>query len=147
MSTEPAQDNSTEGEEDKINWLRQRGVEIELAGEREAYQAEPNPDKGFGSFTYLRLPADEAEPPEVLTAFRDGCDVLPRLLKRAFVDGGVARSVLEAQMAAAGHEVEVSAAAVERTLAEGCVETFPLARPSEASEHMQTNLYLSLIHI
>eukprot|EP00658_Telonema_sp_P-2_P024715 TRINITY_DN19939_c0_g1_i5.p1 TRINITY_DN19939_c0_g1~~TRINITY_DN19939_c0_g1_i5.p1 ORF type:complete len:318 (+),score=74.03 TRINITY_DN19939_c0_g1_i5:175-1128(+) len=129
-----------ESEQDKMQWLRQRGVEIELASDREANQADPNPDRGFGSFSYLRLPADTSLPPELLSAHRDNADVLPRLLKRAFTHGAVNKSVLEAQIGRAG--ADLSTAAVERTLAEGCVETFALARASEANKYCAVNLYL-----
>ena len=77
-------------DQETIQWLRQRGVEVDLAEDRDAYlvrpctrrrvcsltdpllcaQADPNPDKGYGQFSYLKLPADESLPPTLLTAFR-----------------------------------------------------------------------------
>jgi len=137
---EPAEGEGDEGS--KIDWLRQRGVEIDLAEDREAERANPDPDKGFGSFEYVHLPADETAEPTICSAHVDNMDVLPRVLKRAFIDGGVASGVLQAQMGKHTGELPVSEASIERTLAEGCVESFCLARSSERNGFRTINMYL-----
>ena len=103
------------------------------------------------TFTYLRVPADDAASVEELEARLDsvvGGDQLPVLLKSAFVGGGAVDED-KAMEEAARHLGAEQAAGISRERILGATanlggktETFALVHPSETNGHRGVYLYL-----
>ena len=65
---ETAQNDENESMEDKISWLRARGVTIDIPSERKAKPAIDEEAKGVPehTFLYVKVPADTSQPLEQL---------------------------------------------------------------------------------
>ena len=90
VAAEPDDEDPPRTEAERLAYLRSRGVEVELAEER---QSHPPPAAGGAgrAFTFVRIPAEPtvAVSLESAAAPSGGGDVLPGLLAPRFADDGV----------------------------------------------------------
>lgn len=125
--------------EERMAWLRARGVLIEEPAGRKREGAPPS----GRPFRYVRIPMDEAHAVEELAGHApEGLgDALPALLARCFAgDGGLGDEELKAHMKANGQDVEVSA--MRAVMAQGGAESFRLAVPTEGNGREGVYAYL-----
>eukprot|EP00601_Ochromonadales_sp_CCMP2298_P027577 CAMPEP_0173289902 /NCGR_PEP_ID=MMETSP1143-20121109/11268_1 /TAXON_ID=483371 /ORGANISM="non described non described, Strain CCMP2298" /LENGTH=225 /DNA_ID=CAMNT_0014228905 /DNA_START=22 /DNA_END=695 /DNA_ORIENTATION=+ len=130
-------------QEERIEWLRGRGVEIEIPAERR--KVTEIKDKRYVKI--VKIPADESKPYTECTipveAGRAG-DQLPSILRIFFNQGGV--KLADVQTAAskqfANQELNVSQKTIDKMGQEGSVEAFPLAHPSARNDNCRVCLYL-----
>uniref|UniRef100_A0A7S3WBL3 Uncharacterized protein n=1 Tax=Emiliania huxleyi TaxID=2903 RepID=A0A7S3WBL3_EMIHU len=144
-------------EAERLAYLRSRGVEVELAEER---QSHPPPAAGGAgrAFTFVRIPAEPtvAVSLESAAAPSGGGDVLPGLLAPRFADDGVMDDATVARetagrlrnMVAGGAPGAAealrapSAETVQKLAAGGACEAYPLAQPSAANGWVGVRLYI-----
>jgi len=151
----------TQSIEQKTQWLRDRGVEIETVEERREKEAmkehldnrEVDPSSGF---TYVRIPALSTTALSVVTAPlvpRGGGDRLPDMLKNSFADGKEADTklvtkqleTLKTTNTGLNQKMDlnnIDANSVKSVMAEGSTETFPLVRAAPSNKHLSVNIYL-----
>ena len=143
--------NDEQSSEERIEWLRARGVTVDMPEDRQPQpgQLEPQPEAEPGApqhrYTFVHIPLDDSLPYKEMTAEVAAStpgDDLMRHLKPHFADGkDVDHNQLMKQYAgtsAAG----VSASALQSVSAAGSVESFPLVRPSAANGHQGVFMYL-----
>lgn len=122
---EPSEDQATT--EERLAWLRARGVTVEVPGDRE-----PGPAPiGGQSFAFVKIPFDEAASFEELSGPRSGGDALPTLLSSRFSGCSLTDDELSAHAATAGQAVEISV--LRALMMKGSAESFRLAVPTEAN--------------
>ncbi|KAG8462298.1 hypothetical protein KFE25_012118 [Diacronema lutheri] len=141
-------------QEERIAFLRARGVEVELPGERRAGAHAPAPAAG-PAFTFVCIPADTTVPVSVETAASaTGSDVLPALLRPRFADDAAMDEATVARETAARMKGMLhsggaasalkapSAAAMAAQAAGGACEAYPLAQPSGENGGRGVRLYI-----
>lgn len=149
MSEFDATADEPQDQQQRIDWLRMRGVEIELPSDSKRNTV-ANSDivaaaKEF--VTIVKIPCDSSRPFEELRIplepGRYG-DQLPFLLRVYFNSGTVALEQLkqQRQQQLANADVAVTQAALDRLGAEGAVEVFPLSHPNSSNNHCRVALYL-----
>lgn len=124
--------------EQRLNWLRDHGVQVESPEATPA--SAPSGSQGDGRrFTYVLLPVDQSMAPEERVAEVCHGDALPRLLS-----GGFAGAVDDATLLqnAEAHGQQVSIRALRASVARGGTDTFRLAAPSEENGREAVNAYL-----
>jgi hypothetical protein len=159
-------DDPAQSSEERIQWLRDHGVTVEIPEDRknappaggaelnkemvdrahekaQAILAEREAAAPRKRFAYVRIPADESQPYEELEAEVPAAgDQLLNVLKPAFSSGGsVSDDALRKQFGGTP-AANVSASALNEAAAGGSVEAFPLVRPSDANGQEAINLYL-----
>jgi len=133
--------------EERLNWLRERGVLIETAEERKAGITTDADATEF--VTYVRIPSDASQPMTELKlpigAAGTG-DLLQFHLKSAFSDKrSVDIGLLKDQAAKnfGSEEIpEISESTLHSVAAEGSVEVFRLVPPMESNHYRTINFYL-----
>eukprot|EP00928_Gymnodinium_smaydae_P037689 TRINITY_DN2611_c1_g3_i1.p1 TRINITY_DN2611_c1_g3~~TRINITY_DN2611_c1_g3_i1.p1 ORF type:complete len:347 (+),score=90.60 TRINITY_DN2611_c1_g3_i1:57-1043(+) len=128
--------------EERMAWLRQRGVIVEEPADRRGRAAGAGGGAGgAGRFCFVRIPCDDRCDVEERSAASGEGDVLPALLRCEFAgDAGVTDDQLLAQAAQMGQSVGV--AAMRSVLAQGGAETFRLAVPTEENGGEAVYAYL-----
>lgn len=138
-----------------IEYLRQRGVEVDLPEERAAAKA-PRPSiPGAQPFTFIHIPADVHTPIASLEAAPTVGDALPSLLAPCFAsDEAMDPTVVMRESSARlknmvlggglGSEAirTPSASAIQQEAAGGACEAYPLAPASEANGWKAVRLYI-----
>ena len=152
----PDDDQEPESPADKVDWLRARGVEVDLAEERgqaaAVSDAPAKPVDPDSAYSFVRIPAMSTtaiaaiEAP--LTPMKAG-DKMADLLKAYFADGNKADDDLMAEQLEkmkttniamndpTGQQFDPSKLKKEnldKVLAAGSAETFPLVRPCEGNK-------------
>ncbi|EKX46774.1 hypothetical protein GUITHDRAFT_107547 [Guillardia theta CCMP2712] len=153
---EGRKDEDTDGrsQEEKIEWLRSRGVVIETPEDRRKAAAQqkqnledPAPGKRI-SFKYVKVPADPNLPcEEIQGEGPEARDNFLTMLKSVFAGGKI--DATAAQRAAAQH-LGASAqplgseglSTLDQAASEGVVETFALVRPAKSNSHCGVYIYL-----
>eukprot|EP00929_Paragymnodinium_shiwhaense_P008029 TRINITY_DN111952_c0_g1_i1.p1 TRINITY_DN111952_c0_g1~~TRINITY_DN111952_c0_g1_i1.p1 ORF type:complete len:344 (-),score=77.85 TRINITY_DN111952_c0_g1_i1:157-1119(-) len=134
---EPTEDDATP--EERLAWLRARGVTVEEPASR---RSAPTVNIGGPKFTYVRIPLDDADICEELTAPITEGDSLPSLLAPVYAVGAdkVSDDVLAAHAAKSGQTV--APALLRQVMAAGGAETFRLAVPTEDNGGQEVTAYL-----
>ena len=152
--------------EEKLTWLKERGVESNLSPEEMAAEiSEAGGDtaalagKLVPCFKYVRIPVDKNEPFEELWAHLplnpDGTvpagDQIPGIVKSAFAKQGHHISEGALQEHARSQLGSSAAAVTPRAFAEatkgGSVETFALVRPAAVNQFSGVYIYLDEIGV
>jgi hypothetical protein len=144
-------------EEDKIAYLRARGVEVDLAEERgKPRPAPPAVSPGAGTFVFVRIPADESQAVSTERAAVGESDILktllaPRFASDAAMDAAtVARETagrlknMVASGGAAGADLlkSPSADTMSAMAAGGACEAYPLTQSSAVNGWRSVRLYI-----
>lgn len=148
--------------EERLNWLRERGVQIETSEERKQKTKKgvtKENEEVFTTVSFVRVPHDSSKAMVEITValteseYRSG-DNLPRHLKHHFstlegsgedVDLELLRSQQQGgqqHLLSSGVGGEVSDSTMRRLAAEGQIEIFPLVRPAPSNQHTGVNVYL-----
>jgi hypothetical protein len=147
-----------QSEADSIAYLRARGVEVDLAEERNVPKAPPVPIASAAPFSFVRIPADAHAAVSLERAEVADADVLQRLLAPRFASDGalddavVARETaprLNQMMTSAANAEEILKAPSAKTMAtvaaDGVCEAYPLAQPNENNRWSTVRLYIDEI--
>lgn len=142
-------------EEDKIAYLRARGVEVDLAEERGKPRPAPAAvSPGADTFGFVRIPADESQAVKTELAAGGGSDVLKSLLAPRFASDAAMKAATVARetagrlknMVASGGAAEMlkapSADTMSALAAGGACETYPLTQGSAANGWRSVRLYI-----
>jgi len=138
IDAEPTEEEATP--EQRLAWLRARGVTIEEPEGRSAAAAPV--DLGGPKFTYVRIPVNDNDICEELTAPVTEGDALPKLLGPVFAAGAhaVTDDVLAAHAAKSGQSVDLKL--LRRVMEAGGAESFRLAVPTEDNGGQEVTSYL-----
>ena len=134
--------------EERVDWLRERGVQIELKEELKAAAMELPRDSAMTTVTLVLIPANEKEACEevrVRVRKNGAGDQLLTTLKPVFAtDHEVDPKLLEetASKQLGNADLKVSESTLQRVVREGNVETFALSRPSSSNGSLAVNIYL-----
>lgn len=136
-----------ESQEDRIAWLRKRGVQVEIPGERRAGNES---EVGIGeAVSVVRIPCDDAQPYEELeiglpTGYQG--DALMQQLRKFFAsDRHAINSDLLQQTATkqfGNTELRISPDALQKVSELGHVESFSLDSPCDANGLQGVAIYL-----
>jgi hypothetical protein len=156
-------DEATQSLEQKTQWLRDRGVEIETVEDRKvAADMKKFPEKfpvdPTSGYTYVRIPALSTTAISTMTAppihLGTGGDKMPELLKYYFADGKQANSTLlddqleklkttnMAMNESALDPSKVTPDAVKKVIKGGSCESFTLVPPADTNKYQGLNIYL-----
>eukprot|EP00931_Biecheleriopsis_adriatica_P116485 TRINITY_DN92123_c0_g1_i1.p1 TRINITY_DN92123_c0_g1~~TRINITY_DN92123_c0_g1_i1.p1 ORF type:complete len:342 (+),score=78.43 TRINITY_DN92123_c0_g1_i1:43-1026(+) len=131
-SNEPTEEDATP--EERMAWLRARGVTIEEPGQRSS------PAPTGRSFSYVKIPADENLACEELRGPHSQGDALPALLGPSFAGCNLSDDELRVQAAVQGQQVEPSV--LRSLMMAGRAESFRLAVPTDANGRESVYAYL-----
>lgn len=134
-----------DSQEERMAWLRDRGIEIELPSDR---KRDVIPKDGpTRILKIVKIPADETKNfTEISIPVEDGKigDQLPSILRIFFNQGSV--KVDDVKEAAAtqftNQDVKVSQSTLDKLSEVGSVEVFPLAHPNEHNNNCKVSFYL-----
>jgi len=149
-------------EEERLNWLRERGVLIETSEERKAKQnsvSTSDNDPNAKKISFVYIPSDTSKPMKEMNFSlkhqSQPVDALPEVLKPMFsVLGKVGDSVdlsmlrdQQQQHFASGNapSVTISDETLRKVAQEGHVETFNLVKPVPRNKFTSVNIYLDEI--
>jgi len=122
--------------EERLAWLRQRGVIVE----EPAGRGKPPEASSSRTFKYVKIPVDcHSECEELCGAIRDG-DALPDILGPSYSGGDASDEALQAQLSSMGQAVSLSA--LRSVMAKGGAESFRLAVPTDANGREGVYAYL-----
>lgn len=150
MSQESTDVTETEmSHDDRIRWLRSRGVIVDLPESRVADESGGD-DISFDTVVCVRIPADRSSSPtEVSVRIKKGAvgDRLLESLKTEFAAksvGEIDRSALTemAMKQFSSQNITISESTLEKLALEGGVESFPLTRPSKENGFCGVNAYV-----
>jgi hypothetical protein len=137
-------DNASQ--EERIEYLRARGIQIEIPGERKAPESsKPIPSRPV---TVVKVPCNESLDLHEVTVNVDDTrgDMLLHGLMTFFSDGSnnfdMAKLKASLQEQHGNQDVEISEDALVRASAMGNVETFPIDHPSPDTNMRGVNIYL-----
>lgn len=145
--------SEADGAAERVAYLRERGVEIQLPGER----SEPLQIADGPPFKYVYVPADSHAAVRELNTPRGIGDILPALLAPRFDDNMRMDDDIVARETASrvknmrvGGSMELngktiatpSAAAIQREAAGGKCESYPLMQPSEENGWRGVRMYI-----
>ena len=138
-------DGEEMSQEDRIQWLRDRGIQIHIPGEKKT------PGSGEDSVrntTLVKIPYDERLPFTELTVevpVAQG-DQFIEVLKPFFSDQSTELDLAALKETASkqfgNDEVKVSSSALSKLASQGAVEAFTLAYPCEDNNYCCVSLYL-----
>ena len=135
--------------EERMQWLRDRGVQIELKEDLRPPEAKESPsDSNMVTVAMVFIPANEKEACEEvrIRVNKSGAgDQLLTALKSVFatsheVDPRLLEETAGRQFGNA--ELKVSESTLRKVVSEGNVETFALSRPNPANSSLGVNIYL-----
>ena len=134
-------------EQERIQYLRDRGIQIEIPGERRSTDGASNL---MGRVCVVRIPCDDREEYEELTVdFDDGQrgDQLIEGLRPFFSSSSTSAFNMEALKATlkeqyGNQDVEVSDSALQKASLMGGVESFPVDHASPENEMHSVKIYL-----
>lgn len=135
--------------DERIQWLRDRGVQIELKEQlKPIAEEQPPSDSNMVTVSMVFIPANEKEACEEvrIRVLKNGAgDQLLTALKPVFatsheVDPRLLEETAGKQFGNA--ELKVSESTLRKVVSEGNVETFALSRPSPANGSHGVNIYL-----
>lgn len=144
-------EDKEETSEERIAWLRKRGVVIEMPGEKGKPVVQPSSDPNNAvPVTCVRIPWDDSQPYEEITVTtykdRDGDQFLHQLKPYFSTSGSKLddRLLQEAAAKQFGNQElpSISKSTVEKFAGEGSVESFPLSQPYRDSHSNGVSIYL-----
>eukprot|EP01032_Pedospumella_encystans_P008754 gene8754-10356_t len=134
-----------DSQEERMAWLRDRGIEIELPSDRKR-EAIPK-DGPTRTLKIVKIPADETKNyTEISIPVEESKigDQLPSILRIFFNQGSV--RVDDVKEAAAtqltNQEVKITQKTLDKLSDVGSVEVFPLAHPNEYNNNCKVSFYL-----
>mmetsp|Transcript_42155 Transcript_42155/g.68280 ORF Transcript_42155/g.68280 Transcript_42155/m.68280 type:complete len:328 (-) Transcript_42155:89-1072(-) len=131
---EANEDNATP--EERMAWLRARGVTIEEPGEKQG----PELSATGGRFTFVKIPADENQSCEECDGPLSLGDALPNLLAAKFAGCSLTDDELRVHAATAGQAIGIST--LRTVMMQGRAESFRLAVPTDANGRVGVYAYL-----
>jgi len=143
--------DTEETSEERIAWLRKRGVVIEMPGERGKASVAPSPDPDNAvPVTCVLIPCDDNQPYQEVSVTtykdKDGDQFLQQLKPFFSSDSSKLDDKLlqEAASKQFGNQElpSISKQTVEKFAGEGSVETFPLSQPYRDLESNGVSIYL-----
>jgi hypothetical protein len=146
-------------EDERVQYLRDRGVEVEFPGDRAKARdkaASASASASGPPFSFVYIPSEATTPVAEMTArsSEEYGDTLPSLLAPAFADDAemdetrVARETTSRlqNMFMGGADAQQlkapSAGAIQKLAAGGACEAYPLCQPTEANGHRAVRLYI-----
>lgn len=132
-----AKEESELTNEERLAWLRARGVLIEEPASKKSTAS-----AGDRKFRYVKIPCDDDYAIEELSASVSEGDALPAVLGPKFAGGDMTDEELLAHAAKLGHGSAVSAEAMRAVMAQGGAESFRLAVPTEGNGREGVYAYL-----
>jgi len=162
MAEERNKDDDNMTPEQRMAWLKERGVLVETAEDRQAQATRaaliPSEDNDGPkeTVTFVKIPHDETQPLEELSAtfpkswFETRGDLLVDYLKPAFasknggkdVDLGLFHHQAQKHLASNDAPGTVSEAALAEVAKQANVETFPLVHATPSNKFVSINMYL-----
>lgn len=147
-------EDSNLSSEDRIAWLRSKGILIELAEDRLKSKEEANKvvTGPCREILVVKIPCEDTEPyleMNLSIPIDRNCDQLPLVLKRFFctpsarLDENALQDAMKSQFS--NQDIKISESTLELLGNEGSVETFPLTRPCENNDFLGVNFYLDEI--
>ncbi|CAE7516983.1 trmA [Symbiodinium pilosum] len=130
-------DEEFETAEERMAWLRARGVRIEEPGQASG----PAPSGQGRSFIFVRIPVAEAQTCEELDGPHCNGDALPTLLGPRFAGCSLSDEELRAYAAGQG-QAGVDLAVLRKLVMQGRAESFRLAVPTAANGREGVYAYL-----
>jgi len=137
-------ENNKTSTEDRIRWLRERGIQVHIPGEENV----KDEDRIEFEFKVVKIPVDERLPFEEI--YLKGFlgypgDQCLELLKSKFTSevnvGELDHDTLKNLTAELGHDLTIQDSTLKKQLQEGGVEAFTLAHPSESNNYTRYCLY------
>ncbi|CAK9073441.1 NudC domain-containing protein 1 [Durusdinium trenchii] len=135
MEPEPEEENATK--EERMAWLRARGVRIEEPGQ----QSGPAVTASGRSFIFVKIPADDSSSCEELEGPHSQGDALPSILGSKFAGCELSDDELKAHAAIQGQPT-VDVFVLRKLVTQGRAESFRLAVPTEANGRETVYAYL-----
>jgi len=144
---------------ERIRYFKDRGIDVNVPDSKLKAMVAAAAGDLVPCFTYVRIPANDADLVEELTAMlplnEDGCvpagDQIPGLVKPLFADrgGGVDEGLLgEHARAQLGSSAgAVTSRAFHEATVHGSVETYALVRPAAANANAGVYLYLDEVGV
>jgi hypothetical protein len=153
--SEPAEEvkveeEPTESPEERLAWLRARGVTVETVEDRKlAKEGKLDPNWGQGqkeiTFKYVKIPWDETQPyEEIETKGYVAQDCMLTLMKPVFAGGNIdSQTAKKTALAQMGQSVQTAGLDHLGEAAQGgTVETFALVRPAKTNSQQGVYIYL-----
>jgi len=133
LDSKPEEELTTE---ERLAWLRQRGVIVEEPASR----GRAPETSASRTFKYVKIPVDcSLDCEELSGADRDG-DALPAILGPSYAGGDASEESLQAQIDSMGQAVSLSA--MRSVMAKGGAESFRLAVPTDGNGREGVYAYL-----
>ena len=142
-------EEDTRTPEERMAWLRSKGIQIDIPGETVEVDA-----ASLASITVVRIPADKKQPMEELDVLIDMSSQGDQLIKAlkpwfsASADGNTEldmekmKETMSKHLSASMDASAVSDSVFQKMLSEGNVEAFSLDKPCDANRWESTTLYL-----
>jgi hypothetical protein len=135
---------------DRIQYLRDRGIQIEIPGEkREAASSDNGDAVSVKPFTVVRIPCDDAKKIEEMTIELSdiGGDQLMTALRPHFSSSNLNDFNMDSLKATlkeqhGNQDIEISESALQTASEMGNVENFPLDHPCPQNKMKGVNIYL-----
>lgn len=142
--------------EERLNWLRERGVQVETSEDRK-FNASRNVSGRRGEFepvSYAYVPHDTSKEMKEMTLrvydeYKLAGDLLPDHLKEVFgiigkanIDLTLFHKQASQHLSTEGGPTTISDATMRKLAEEGQVETFNLVKPVPSNKHTSINIYL-----
>jgi len=153
--SEPAEEvkveeEPTESPEERLAWLRARGVTVETVEDRKlAKEGKLDPNWGQGqkeiTFKYVKIPWDDTQPyEEIETKGYVAQDCMLTLMKPVFAGGNIdSQTAKKTALAQMGQSVQTAGLDHLGEAAQGgTVETFALVRPAKTNSQQGVYIYL-----
>lgn len=142
--------------EERLNWLRERGVLIETSEDRKNKESKkaPSPGAKYETISYVYIPHDTSKEMKEMTLkvydeYTRAGDLLPDHLKELFgiiqkvnVDLTLFHKQAAQHLSSKGAPSQISDATMRELAEQGQVETFCLVKPVPSNNHTSINIYL-----
>lgn len=134
--------------EDRIAWLKERGVFIEFPEDRLKDNGNNNNDEDTKGIVIIKIPCNDTEPYQeliILINEKSGMDELLKKLRPRFANDNIIDYDLlrnTAKMQLGSENVSVDNQTLQQLAREGSVETFVLSHACEDNNYCSVNLYL-----
>eukprot|EP00435_Cladocopium_sp_Y103_P043267 s2016_g12.t1 len=137
---DPEEDLATK--EERIAWLRARGVRIEEPGGTTGGYAGPALSGEGKSFVFVKIPVESGCACEELEGPHAKGDALPGLLGPRFAGCDLSDAELQAHAAIQGQPQSVDVSVLRKLVTQGRAESFRLAVPTESNGREAVYAYL-----
>lgn len=151
-----AEQNDDVSAEERLNWLRERGVLIETSEDRKKNESKKINTAGakYETVSYVYIPHDTSKEMremklKVYEEYSRAGDLMPDNLKQLFgvidkanVDLTLFHEQAAQHLSTEGAPSTISDATMRKLAEEGQVETFCLVKPVPSNKHTSINIYL-----